>query len=456
MLKKGEKLELKIEKIVYGGEGLGFYNEMAVFVPMSVPGDILEVEVISSKKTYARALINRILKPSEDRVEDHSKISFEDFHGCDFAMLKYQKQLDYKKEMVREVIEKIGKTSDFILHDTIGSENPEYYRNKIIEPFSKKNGKITSGFYKRKSHDVFEVAENYLQSKLANNIIRELKKELNKGRLSVYNEYTHTGTLRHVMVRTNSKNEAMLVLIINGKPRKEIEDIVKRVVDKCPEIKSAYISINNRKTNFALGNKNILITGETIIKEQLFGINFNISPTSFFQINIDQTKKLYTKAMEYFGEIENKNIVDAYSGTGTIAMIMAEKAKKVYGIELVESATRDAIKTARQNNIENTQFINGKVEDKLIELIDSGESIDGIIFDPPRKGIEKSVLVKVADINLNEMVYVSCNPSTFARDIEILESRGYKLQEVQPVDMFPQTSHIELVGRIVKKGKGRD
>lgn len=451
MLKKGEKIVLKIDKIVYGGEGLGFYNDLAVFVPMSVPGDVLEVEVISLKKNYARALIHKIIKPSEDRVEDHSKVSFEDFHGCDFAMLKYEKQLEYKKEMVREVIEKIGKTTNFILHETIGAEKPLYYRNKVIEPFAKNKGRIISGFYKRRSHEVFEVSENHLQSKLANKVIRELKKELNKASISVYNEHTHSGILRHVMVRTNSKNEAMLVLIIKGKLKKELEDVIKKTVGICPEIKSAYISINNRRTNFALGEKNILILGEPTISEEMFGISFNMSPNSFFQINLEQTKKLYGKAIEYFGEIQNKNIVDAYSGTGTIAMILSEKAKKVYGIELVEAASRDAIKTAEQNNIKNTEFINGKVEEKLIELIDSGEKIDGIIFDPPRKGIESSVLTKVAEINLNEIVYISCNPSTFARDVGILESHGYYLKEVQPVDMFPQTSHIELVGKIVKK-----
>ncbi len=451
MLKKGEKVVLKIDKIVYGGEGLGFYNDLAVFVPLSVPGDVLEVEVISIKKNYARALINRIRKPSEDRVEDHSKVSFEDFHGCDFAMLKYEKQLAYKKKMVREVIEKIGKTTNFILHETIGAENPLYYRNKVIEPFAKNKGRIISGFYKRRSHEVFEVSENHLQSKLANKVIRELKKELNKTSISVYNEHTHSGVLRHVMVRTNSSNEAMLVLIVKGKVKKELEDVIKKTVEICPEIKSAYISINNRRTNFALGEKNILIFGEPTISEEMFGISFNMSPNSFFQINLEQTKKLYGKSIEYFGEIQNKNIVDAYSGTGTIAMILSEKAKKVYGIELVEAATRDAIKTAEQNHIKNTEFINGKVEEKLIELIDSGEKIDGIIFDPPRKGIESSVLTKIAEINLNEIVYISCNPSTFARDVDILEKHGYYLKEVQPVDMFPQTSHIELVGKIVKK-----
>ena len=451
MLKKDQVIEIKIDKIVNGGEGLGYYNDFAVFVPMSVPDDVVKVKIISVKKTYARGLIEEILEAGEERVEDLSKISFEDFQGCDFGMLKYEAQLKYKKLMVEDVMKKIGKLDNILVKDVIGSEDPYHYRNKIIEPFSKYKGEIITGFFKRKSHDVFQVEENILNSRLGNEIIRELKKILNREKVSVYDEKEHKGVLRHIMVRTNSKNEAMVVLIINStRVEKRYKDILMELKNRVTEIKSIYISLNSKRTNFALGEKNIFIWGEKSIKEEIDGIHFNISPKSFFQINLLQTKKLYSTAVNYFADIENKYIVDAYSGTGTIAMILSKKAEKVYAIELVESATLDGIKTASENGIENIEFINGAVEDKMLELINIGKKVDAIIFDPPRKGIEEKSLIKTAESGIKEIVYISCNPSTFARDAEILTRLGYKIDEVQPVDMFPGTAHTEVVGRFYK------
>lgn len=449
MLKIGNKIEINIEKIVFGGESLGYYEGFAVFVPMGVPGDKVEIEIISLKKTYGRGLIRRIIKVSEDRITNNDLISFEDFNGCDFAMLKYDKQIFYKTEMTKDVLGKIGNLKDYKLFDTLGAENPYNYRNKIIEPFSKINGQIITGFFKKKSHEVFEANENWLQDKDMEEILKYLKAELNKNKAwTVYDEKSHKGLLRHIMLRKNSKNEFMIVLVINGKINENLKSLILKITDKFESIKSAYISINNQKTNVALGKENILVFGDKYLKEELFDIHFNISPSSFFQINREQTLKLYNKAIEYFDNIENKIIVDAYSGTGTIGMLLARKAKKVYGIEYVESATKDAKKTAKENSIINIEFINGKVEVELEKLIKKGTKIEGIIFDPPRKGIDEKILIEVAKQKIKDIVYVSCNPSTFARDVKILSEFGYKLEMVQPVDMFPQTNHIELVGKI--------
>lgn len=452
-MKKGNLIEIKIDKIIFGGEGLGYYDDLVIFVPMSVPGDVLEVEIISLKKTYGRALIKKIITSGADRVEGN-RISFEDHQGCDFAMLKYDKQLKYKKLMVEDVLSSVGKIDlkNIEILDTVGAENQFNYRNKVIEPFARKKGKIISGFFKRRSHEVFEVEENFLQSKLSNEIITRIKELLNEAKLSVYNEKAHKGILRHIMVRTTSFGEAMVVLIIKGRVDPKIEGVLNTLFNENDKIKSAYVSINNKRTNFALGEQNIHLFGERYIKEELYGIEFNISPTSFFQVNIEQTKKLYEKAISYFDDIKNKNIVDAYSGTGTIAMILSKDANKVYAIEIVESATRAALKTSVENKIENIEFINGKAEEKLIELIESGNQIDSIIFDPPRKGVAQDILEKLSETEIKEVVYISCNPSTFARDAQILEREGYELIKVCPLDMFPNTSHIEVVGKFKKKG----
>lgn len=452
MLKKSDIIKVKIEKIVFGGEGLGYYEEsFAIFVPMSVPDDILEVEIISVKKTYARGLIKKIIKAGPERIKS-DKITFEDFDGCDFAMFKYEAQLKYKKIMVEDVIQKLGKVANFSLDRIIESKNILHYRNKIIEPFSIYNNKIITGFFKRKSHDVFEVEENILNSKLGNKIIKRLKELLNEKKISVYDEKTHLGLLRNIMIRTNSKNEAMLVLIINSnKLETELKNILLSLKDEFKEIKSIYFSSNTKKTNTLLGDRNTLICGSKYIQENIEGINFYISPSSFFQINLEQTKKLYALAISMFSNIEDKYIVDAYSGTGTIAMIMAKKAKKVYAIEIVRTATEDGKRTAQENGIKNIEFINGAVEEKLEELVDSKKQVDTIILDPPRKGLEASIINKVAELSLREVVYISCNPSTLARDIKLFTEKGYYLERLEAVDMFPQTSHVECVA-LMKKG----
>ncbi|MGL5124474.1 MAG: 23S rRNA (uracil(1939)-C(5))-methyltransferase RlmD [Fusobacteriaceae bacterium] len=451
-LKKGDRLEVKIEKIVYGGEGLGYHDGFAVFVPMSVPGDLVLVELISLKKTYGRGLIEKIITPGEERV-DSDKITFEEFHGCDFAQLNYPAQLKYKTLMVEDVMKKIGKIENVNILPILGAENPYNYRNKVIEPFATLNNKVITGFFRKRSHEVFQVEENFLNSILGNVIIEKFKELVNnlKFPVSVYNEENHKGILRHIMVRTNTKNEAMVVLVINGKKDdRKILDLLTKLKEDVKEIKSIYISLNKEVTNFALGKENIHVLGDKTLKENLFGIEFNISPTSFFQINIEQTKKLYSLALEFSEGIENQTMVDAYSGTGTIGMILAKKAKKVYAIEIVKSATEDGKQTAKENNIKNIEFINGAVEEKLSTLIKK-EKIDGILLDPPRKGVDEESLKSIASTRINEIIYISCNPSTLARDAEILTTAGYKLERIQPVDMFPQTSHIECVARFVFK-----
>lgn len=447
----GDKIIIDIEKIVYGGEGLGFVNDFAVFVPMTVPGDCVEAEIISKKKTYARGLITKLIKAGAERIEDIQKISFEDFHGCDFGMLNYDSQLKYKTELVKDVMEKIGGVKDVPVENIIGAdeEDRQNYRNKVIEPFAvDKNGKIITGMFKRKSHEVFEVKENMLSSNLANKIINNVKKMLDMTKISVYDEKKHKGLLRHIMVRTNLKNEAMLVLIINSKKvPKEIEQFLKNAYENMKEIKSVYVSLNSDITNVALGKINIHLFGDKYLRESINDINFNISPDSFFQININQTRKLYNIGISFFDNIKDKYIADAFSGTGTIGMILSKNAEKVYSIEIVKSAVKDGIKTAEENGIKNMEFITGDVNKELLNLIEAGKKVDAVIFDPPRKGIEGNSLIKLAGHNIEEIVYISCNPSTFARDSKILIEHGYKLEKIQPVDMFPQTSHIEVIGK---------
>ncbi|WP_295727337.1 23S rRNA (uracil(1939)-C(5))-methyltransferase RlmD [uncultured Leptotrichia sp.] len=461
----GQKLEIEIEKIVFGGEGLGRVDGFTVFVPMSVPGDKLEIDIISVKKSYARGLITRIIEPSKDRIEDLSKVSFEDFDGCDFGMLKYEKQLEYKDKMLEEVLTKISgiDLENVQVGKIIGSDEKVNYRNKTAEPFFKKDGIIQTGFYSRKSHNVFLAKESLLKSEIAKMIIDKFLQKVNsfsgtKKEFKVFNEINNTGFLKQIMVRNNEKNEVMIIVIVNKNSQyNQLSKVLEEMYDENECIKSVYISVKTEQNNVILG-KNIHLFGSQYLEEEMEGLKFKIYPNSFFQINKKQALKLYDTAIEFLNEEKNnknngkiyeKTVIDAFSGTGTIAMMLSKNIKKVIGIESVESSTLAAKLTSHENSIQNVEFVNGKVEKELPKIL-KRENIGAIVFDPPRRGIEEIALKSVIKNKIEKIVYISCNPATFARDVKILTENGYVLKKITPVDMFPQTSHIEVVGLLEK------
>ena len=461
----GQKLEIEIEKIVFGGEGLGRVDGFAVFVPMSVPGDKLEIDIISVKKSYARGLITRIIEPSKDRIEDLSKVSFEDFDGCDFGMLKYEKQLEYKDKMLEEVLTKISgiDLENVQFGKIIGSDEKVNYRNKTAEPFFKKDGIIQTGFYSRKSHNVFLAKESLLKSEIAKMIIDKFLQKVNsfsgtKKEFKVFNEINNTGFLKQIMVRNNEKNEVMIIVIVNKNSQyNQLSKVLEEMYDENECIKSVYISVKTEQNNVILG-KNIHLFGSQYLEEEMEGLKFKIYPNSFFQINKKQALKLYDTAIEFLNEEKNnknngkiyeKTVIDAFSGTGTIAMMLSKNIKKVIGIESVESSTLAAKLTSYENSIQNVEFVNGKVEKELPKIL-KRENIGAIVFDPPRRGIEEIALKSVIKNKIEKIVYISCNPATFARDVKILTENGYVLKKITPVDMFPQTAHIEVVGLLEK------
>ena len=463
----GQKLEIEIEKIVFGGEGLGRVDGFAVFVPMSVPGDKLEIDIISVKKSYARGLITRIIEPSKDRIEDLSKVSFEDFDGCDFGMLKYEKQLEYKDKMLEEVLTKIAEIDleNVQVGKIIGSDEKVNYRNKTAEPFFKKDGIIQTGFYSRKSHNVFLAKENLLKSEIAKMIIDKFLQKVNsfsgtKKEFKVFNEINNTGFLKQIMVRNNEKNEVMIIVIVNKNSQyNQLSKVLEEMYDENECIKSVYISVKTEQNNVILG-KNIHLFGSQYLEEEMEELKFKIYPNSFFQINKKQALKLYDTAIEFLNEEKNnknngkiyeKTVIDAFSGTGTIAMMLSKNIKKVIGIESVESSTLAAKLTSYENSIQNVEFVNGKVEKELPKIL-KRENIGAIVFDPPRRGIEEIALKSVIKNKIEKIVYISCNPATFARDVKILTENGYVLKKITPVDMFPQTAHIEVVGLLEKLG----
>ena len=319
-------------------------------------------------------------------------------------------------------------------------EEPFRYRNKAQYPVGMKEGEVQIGFYAKRSHDIIEGQACGIQHKLADKVKTIVKKYIIENNVSVYDETTGKGLVRHVMTRVGFKTgEVMVVLVLNGEnlPKKDV--LIDALISEVPEIKSIVVNVNREKTNVILGNKNIVIYGKGSITDYIGKYKFNISPNSFFQVNPVQTEVLYNKVLEYAGLTQNEVVFDLYCGIGTISLFLSRKAKKVYGIEVVEEAIEDAKENARINGIGNVEFILGEVEKVLPGM---GIKADVVVVDPPRKGCDENLLETLVKMKPSRIVYVSCNPSTLARDLRYLSEGGFKVEKVQPVDMFPWTLHV--------------
>lgn len=449
MLVKDSKYIVDIVDIGQGGVGIGKYNGFTVFVDGGLIGDTLKVKINKSKKNYAVGDIVKIISPSIYRVDSICKL--DECGGCQIKNLDYNKQLEIKTNEVREVLKRIGKLDDVVVYDTLGMENPYRYRNKAQFPIKNNNGEIEIGFYKKKSHDIIKTDKCFIQHNLNDEIIKIIKEYIIKNNISIYDEKSHKGSLRHLMTKVGfTTNEVMVCLVINDNNLPNLDSLV----DKLKNIKgfkTLVLNINKEKTNVILGKKNKIIFGSGKINDYMGDLIFEISPLSFFQVNPIQTNVLYEKALQYADLNENDTVFDIYCGIGTISLFLSKKAKKVYGIEIIEDAINDAKINAKLNNLSNVEFFVGKAEEVVPKLYKEGKKANVVVVDPPRKGCDEKVLETIVSMNPERIVYVSCNPSTLARDLLYLDNNGYKCVEVQPFDMFPHTMHVETVCKIIRK-----
>ena len=452
MLSKDKEYVVDIVDIGQGGVGVGKYDGFTVFVDGGLINDKVKVKINKSKKNYAVGDIVEIIEASPFRVERKCSDRLTQCGGCQIQELDYQKQLDIKTNEVKQVISRIGKLEDVVVHETLGMEDPIRYRNKAQFPIQKINGNPVIGFYKKKSHDIIPTDECIIQHEINDKIIKIIKTYINAYKVSIYDEKTHTGVLRHLVTKVGfTTNEVMVVLVANGNKLPNLNELVSVLKENIPGFKTLVVNINKAKTNVILGRENIVVYGEGKINDYIGDLVFEISPLSFFQVNPLQTEVLYNKALEYADLQENDTVFDIYCGIGTISLFLAQKAKKVYGIEIVEDAIKDAKINARLNNLDNTEFYAGKAEEVVPKMYKDGKRANVVVVDPPRKGCDDKVLDTIVSMEPDKVVYVSCNPSTLARDLAYLDERGYKCVEVQPVDMFPHTMHVECCAKIVKK-----
>ena len=451
MLSKDKMYVVDIVDIGQGGVGIGKFEGFTVFVDGGLVKDKIKVKITKSKKNYAVGDIVEIIEPSPYRVERKCSKELKDCGGCQIQELDYQEQLNIKTNEVKQVISRIGKLEDVVVHPALGMEEPFRYRNKAQFPIQKVDGSPVIGFYKKKSHDIIPTDQCIIQHDVNDKIIKIIKTYIRAYKVSVYDEKTHTGVLRHLVTKVGfTSKEVMVVLVANGRKLPYLNELASVLKENIPGFKTLVVNVNREKTNVILGNENRVIYGDGKINDNIGDLVFEISPLSFFQVNPVQTEVLYNKALEYAALGENDTVLDIYCGIGTISLFLAQRAKKVYGIEIVEEAIKDAKRNAEINNLDNVEFYVGKAEDVVPKMYKQGKRANVVVVDPPRKGCDEKVLDTIVSMQPDRVVYVSCNPSTLARDLAYLNEKGYKSLEVQPVDMFPHSVHIENVALIVK------
>lgn len=444
-IQKNDVIDVKFEDLTHDGAGVAKVDGFPIFVANGLPGEEAQIKVIKVKKGYGYGRIMEFYKKSPDRQEPPCPI-YKQCGGCQLQHLTYEAQLKFKQKQVKEVLTRIGKLADVTVHPVLGMDNPWKYRNKSQVPVGEMEGGLVAGFFQQRSHTIINMEECLIQVEENDRIVQGVKRIAEKYGIIAYNEETHTGTLRHIVTRYGRKSkDVMVVLITRTAELPHKEGIIEDIHRTFPQVKSIIQNINSKRTNVIFGDKTKVLWGDEYLYDSIGDIQFAISARSFYQVNPEQTKVLYDKALEYADLSGKETVIDAYCGIGTISLFLAQKAKKVYGVEIVPEAIEDAKRNAKLNGFGNVEFEVGKAEEIIPAWHQKGIKADVIVVDPPRKGCDIELLETIIKMKPKRVVYVSCNPGTLARDLRILEDGGFKTVEVQPVDMFPHTAHVETV-----------
>lgn len=443
-VEKGKEYEVKINSLGSSGEGVGRVNGFTVFVPGGLPGEKIKARIDEVKKTYATGKLVAVEEASKLRTEPECPV-YKECGGCQLQHMTYEGQLEVKTQQVKDAMERIGHQKNLPVLPTLGAENPWNYRNKVAFPVGRDKGKTIVGCFAQGTHKIIDASNCLIQDELNNEAISAARDVIDKLRIPVYDEDRHVGVMRHVVARTGLKGQLMVVLVTATAKLPHEKEVIKLLRQRLPHMVSLQQNIQTYKNNVILGRETKLLWGRPTIKAKLGNFAFNVSARSFFQVNTKQAEVLYAKALEFAQLSGKETVIDAYCGTGTISLYLAQKARKVYGVEIVSPAIADAKKNAHENNVRNAEFIVGDCTKVMPRLFKQGVRADVVVVDPPRAGCTEVVLKTFANMQPQRIVYVSCNPATLARDIEILSKLGYKAEKVQPVDMFSHSSHVECV-----------
>ena len=450
-IQKNQEYVVDIIDNGFEGEGIAKIDDFAIFIPGAIKGEKIKILIVKVLSSHAFGKIVEIIEESEFRQEADCT-TYKRCGGCNLRHVKYEQTLKMKQNAVQSLVNKTLKNK-INVQETIGMENPFHYRNKAQYPLGRsKDGKPIIGVFANRTHEVIPMEKCYIQNPNSEKIAKFILEFIKKNNLSIYDEISRKGLFRHIVIKVGIKtNEIMCVLVINGKAIPKEKELIKELTQRFPNIKTIVKNINTKNTNVILGQENINIYGNGYIKDILGEYTFKISPLSFYQVNPIQAEKLYNLGVEQ-AQITKKDIVfDLYCGIGTISIFMSKYAKKVYGVEIVKDAVKDAIENAGINNVTNTEFYAGDVEKVLDDLINQKGIIPDIVMvDPPRKGLDKNSINNIMKIKPRKIVYISCNPATLIRDLACFEEL-YDIKTITPVDMFPFTSHVECCSLIELK-----
>ena len=463
-LEKNDIVRLTISDIGTDGEGIGKVDGYTLFVKDAVIGDTITARVIKLKKNYGYGRLMEVIEPSKDRVEPVCPVARQ-CGGCQIQQMSYDAQLDFKRKLVEGNLRRIGGFPDINVLPVIGMDEPYHYRNKAQYPVGRdKDGNVVIGFYAGRTHCIIDNQDCAIGARENVKILTAIRDYINENKVSVYDENTGNGAVRHILIRKGfHTGQVMVCIVVNGESLPQEDKLVAKLTGlelwenetngkldsvkgkAVPYISSVMVNINRENTNVILGDRCRTLWGKDYIEDSINGITFQISPLSFYQVNPVQTEKLYGKALEFAGLTGNEVVWDMYCGIGTISLIMATRAKKVYGVEIVPAAIENAKNNARINGLDNAEFYVGKSEEIAPKLAEQGAVPDVIVVDPPRKGCDEALLDTIVKMQPERVVYVSCDSATLARDLKYLAARGYEVKTVQPVDQFCHTVHVESV-----------
>lgn len=447
--RRGDSLELGIDDLAFGGEGVGRVDGYVVFVRGGVPGDRLRVRLVEARSRFGRAVIEAVETPSPDRVEPPCPY-FGRCGGCRLQHVAYPAQLAFKAKQVRDCLERLGGLGAFELRPILAAPEPYAYRNKMEFTVAEEAGAPVLGLHQADRYDVvLDIERCLLQSETLNRLLGQLRGELRARALSVYDQASGRGLLRFVSLREGRRTGEAMVNVVATTPDVEtLGPVAERLRARVPETASVVLNVNAKKASVAVGTEEHLLVGRDHIRESLGGLTFQVSANSFFQTNTVQAERLFGVVEAACALAGGETVLDLYSGTGAISLLLARRCRWVYGIEVAAAAVADAVRNARANGIENCTFLAGEVRHVLPGLVRDGVRAEVVVADPPRAGFHPKALLALAALRPERLVYVSCNPATLARDLGDLVRQGYRLEWVQPVDMFPQTPHIEAVARL--------
>ena len=451
MLKKNDMIEVEIVDLSHEGAGVAKAEGLVFFVENALPGEFIRMRVLKINKKIGYGKVEEFLRISDQRNENLD-MAYLRTGIADLGHLNHPAQLDFKRKQVKDSLYKIAGLSDVEVPPTLGMEQPLGYRNKAQVPVRRVNGQLETGFFRKNSHDLLPIEDFYIQDPVIDQVILFTRDLLRRFDLKPYDEKEQSGLIRNLVVRRGHYSGEIMVILVTTRPKIfRVEQLIEQLIKQFPEIVSVMQNINDKNTNAIFGKDWRTLYGQDYITDQMLGNDFQIAAPAFYQVNTEMAEKLYQTAIDFSELTADDVVLDAYSGIGTIGLSVAKQVKKVYGVEVIPEAVENSRKNAAINGITNAHYVCAPAEEAIQNWLKEGIQADVILVDPPRKGLAESFIKASVSMEPKKITYISCNVATMARDIKLYQELGYELKKVQPVDLFPQTHHVECVGLLVKR-----